>query len=181
MTGKKIYKGLISLPIDLIISPIGLGYYFYGRFALSKTFIADSNCNNCQLCENECPVNAIIQKNCRPFWTNKCESCMQCMNRCPQKAIQTPHLFVLIIWWLVFSAIPLWIAKWLAHDAIFFSQNFDLIFYLIIAITGLPIVFFTYRILHFLMKYRFFNWLINYTSLTRFKFWRRYFTPQKYL
>ncbi|MBT6763952.1 MAG: hypothetical protein HOA90_05405, partial [Prolixibacteraceae bacterium] len=181
LSGKKIYRGLISLPIDLLISPIGLAYYFYGRFVLSKAFIADSNCNNCRICENECPLNAIIQKYGRPFWTNKCESCMHCMNRCPQKAIQTPHLFVLIIWWLVFSAVPLWIARWLAHDANFFAQNFDLIFYLAMAITGLPIVFFSYRILHFLMKFRFINWLITFTSLTRFNFWRSYFAPKRYL
>jgi len=103
------------------------------------------------------------------------------MNSCPKQAIQTPHLFVLIIWWFVFSAIPLWIARWLANDVNFFSQNFDLIFYLAMAITGLPIVFFTYRILHFLLKFRFFNKLISFTSLTKFKFWRRYFAPKKYL
>ena len=71
LCGDKIFKGLISLPIDLLISPISIGYFFYGRFALSKTFVADSQCNNCGLCEKECPVNAIIQKNGRPFWTSK--------------------------------------------------------------------------------------------------------------
>lgn len=181
ISGKNVYKGLISLPIDLIISPISIAYYFFGRFALAKTFIADSKCNNCKLCEKECPVKAILMKRSRPFWTRKCESCMHCMNVCPQRAIQTPHLFVVVLWWLIFSVIPMFIIKELVKTNSVFSDYFNLIFNVFILISGLPIVFFSYRILHFLMQFRFFSWLITFTSLTKFKFWRRYFAPKKYL
>ncbi len=178
LAGEKVYKGLLSLPVDIIISPISFGYYFYGRFALAKTFIADSHCNSCGLCEKECPVNAIKMKNNRPFWTRKCESCMHCMNSCPKRAIQTPHLFVVIIWWLIFSVIPLFITKEIVNYYHPISDYFNLVSDIILLITGLPIVFFSYRILHFLLKFRFFSWLINYTSLTRLRFWRRYFAPK---
>ncbi len=181
LSGQNVYKGLISLPVDLLISPISIAYYFFGRFTLAKTFVADNNCNNCGLCEKECPVKAISIKNNRPFWTHKCESCMHCMNSCPQRSIQTPHLFVVIIWWLVFSVIPMFIMKELVKNSPVFSEYFNLIFNIVVLITGLPIIFFSYRILHFLIKLRFFNWLITYTSLTKFKFWRRYFAPKKYL
>jgi ferredoxin len=181
LTGGKIYKGLLSLPVDLLISPISIAYIFFGRFALSKTFIADYNCNNCQLCVKECPVNAIIMKNERPFWTRKCESCMHCMNRCPQKAIQTPHLFVLIIWWLVFSVVPLFVLKQLTSTYQAFSDYSNLIFYTLIISTGLPIIFFSYRTFHFLMRFRFFGRFYTMSSLTHFKFWRRYFAPNRYL
>ena len=180
LSGKNVYKGLISLPIDLLISPIGFAYYFFGRFALAKTFIAGYTCNGCALCEKECPVKAIRMKKSRPFWTRKCESCMHCMNSCPKRAIQTPHLFVVILWWLVFSVIPLIMMKELVKTSPVFSEYFNLIFNAFILITGLPIIFFSYRILHFLMKFRFFSWLITFTSLTRFKFWRRYFAPKKH-
>lgn len=181
LNGKKTYKGWLSFPIDILISPVSIAYYFYGRFGLSKTFVAGTNCNGCKLCEKECPVSAIQMKNNRPFWTRKCESCMHCMNSCPQRAIQTPHLFVVVIWWIVFSVIPILILKDLVNDFEIISNNFDLFFNAIVLITGLPIIFFSYQILHFLMKFRFFNWLITYTSLTKLKFWRRYFAPKKYI
>lgn len=178
LSGGKVYKGLISLPIDLLLSPIAVVYYFYGRFTLSKTFIADSNCNSCGLCEKECPISAIKMKNARPFWTWKCESCMHCMNVCPQKAIQTPHLFTLVLWWLVFSLIPILLTKLIASPDSYVEQHFELFADIFGAITALPIIFFSYQILHFLMRFRFFSWLVEYTSLTRFKFWRRYKAPK---
>ncbi|MDB4584485.1 EFR1 family ferrodoxin [Draconibacterium sp.] len=192
LKGEKTYKGWLSLPIDLLISPISIAYYFFGRFALAKTFVAGINCNNCGLCEKECPVKAIKMKNKVPFWTKKCESCMHCMNICPQRAIQTPHLFTVILWWLAFSVIPIFLLKFFlviirkmsremtAFES-FISNHFDLFIWILMFVTGIPVIFFSYRILHFLMRFRFFNWLITYTSLTRFKFWRRYFAPKKYL
>lgn len=181
LNGKKIFKGLLSLPIDLLISPVSVAYILFGRFALAKTFVADYNCNGCQICEKECPVHAIIIKNDRPFWTQKCESCMHCMNRCPKKAIQTPHLFVLIIWWLVFSIVPLFVLQQLSSAYQPLANYSDLIFYSLIITTGFPIIFFSYRIFHFLMRFKLFGRLYTFTSLTQLKFWRRYFAPKKYL
>lgn len=178
ISGKKVYKGLLSLPLDLLISPISVGYYFFGRFILAKTFVAESNCNSCKLCEKECPTNAIKIKINRPFWTYKCESCMHCMNICPQKAIQTPHLFVVLLWWLIFSIIPVMLVKIIAKPDSFVTLHYDFFVWIYMIIVGLPIIFFSYRILHFLMRFRFFNWLITFTSLTKFKFWRRYFAPK---
>ncbi len=179
--GKNVYKGLLSLPIDLLISPVSLAYYFLGRFVLAKTFIAGNSCNGCSVCEKECPVHAIEMKNGRPFWTFKCESCMHCMNRCPKRAIQTPHLFVVLLWWLVFGVLPLFIVKNILGVTTGDTSLYNLLFDAITIVTAFPVIFFSYRILHFLMKFRFFNRLITFTSLTKFKFWRRYFAPEKFL
>jgi hypothetical protein len=46
LSGKKVYRGLLSIPLDLLISPIALGYWLGGRFFLSKTFIAASVSGN---------------------------------------------------------------------------------------------------------------------------------------
>ncbi|MBN1822523.1 MAG: EFR1 family ferrodoxin [Prolixibacteraceae bacterium] len=180
-SGKKVYRGLFDLPLDLVVSPVSLGYFFYGRFALGKTFIANHKCNSCGLCIKQCPVGAIGFKQGRPFWSSKCESCMQCMNSCPKRAIETAHLLTALLWWLVFSLIPVTITSYLAHDGNFFSQHYTLIVWIIIFTFGLPVIFRGYKIFHFLMKYKFFSSLIVYTSLTRFKFWRRYYAPKKYL
>lgn len=176
-SGKKIFRGLLSLPLDLLISPVAAGYYFYGRFALAKTFIADCRCDGCRICEKQCPVHAIQIKSNRPFWTQKCESCMHCMNVCPKHAIQTPHLFVAIMWWLVFSVIPFFIISHLAEESSFLDNHFHFFLWIFILITGLPILFFSYQILHFLLRFRFFSRFITFTSLTKFKFWRRYYAP----
>jgi ferredoxin len=181
LSGKRIYKGLLTLPIDILISPISVGYYFIGRFALAKTFVAGLNCNNCGLCIKECPVKAISLKNNSPFWSRKCESCMHCMNNCPKRAIHTPHLFVVIVWWLAFSIIPFYVTLTLGRRIPFIDSHFELFVDVFLILTGFPVIFFSYRTFHFLMRYRFFNWLMTYTSLTKFKFWRRYMAPQKYL
>ncbi len=182
LSRKRVYRGLLELPIDLAISPIALGYYFYGRFGIAKTFFASYDCNNCGLCIKNCPVNAIELVDNRPFWSFSCESCMQCMNSCPQRAIETAHSYTFLIWWLVFSQLPYLLIKLLAKydlvNDLWISSHSNLIFYLIITVFGLIVVFFGYRVLHFLLKYRFFNFLITYTSLTKYKFWRRYKAPE---
>lgn len=100
-SGKKIYRGLFSIPVDLLISPISAGYYLAGRFFLSKTFIANYNCNNCGQCIRECPTESILLVRNRPYWKLTCESCMRCMNNCPQRAIESAHgmatLFIILI------------------------------------------------------------------------------------
>jgi hypothetical protein len=56
---------------------------------------------------------------------------MHCMNRCPRKSIQTPHLFVAVIWWLVFFVIPLFILKELLQlnpdETRFYNLIFDVV------------------------------------------------------
>ena len=89
--GKKVYRGLYSIPVNLLISPVALGYYVGGEFFLSKTFIANYNCNNCGQCIKECPTSSIKMVGNRPYWKLTCESCMRCLNRCPQRAIEAAH------------------------------------------------------------------------------------------
>ncbi len=181
LTGGRKYKGLLSLPMDILVSPVSFLYFFFGRFFLAKSFVAALNCNNCGKCISECPLKAIEWKQNRPFWTRKCESCLHCMNICPQHAIQTPHLFIIPLWWVVMFVIPVSIARYLSTPGDFISRHFDLFIWIIMFITAFPVIFYTYRTLHYLMKFRFFRWLVTYTSLTKFKFWRRYFAPKKFL
>lgn len=177
MAGKKVHRGLYDLPIDLLISPIALGYYFYGRYILSKTFIATNACNQCRICEKECPVNAISLKNGQPYWSYNCESCMHCMNACPQRAIETPHAYMAIIWWVAFSLVPIFVYKFISTAALNSNYIGDLLYSLLQFLFGGLIVFGAYKVLHTLMKLKLFNKFIAFTSLTRYKFWRRYKGP----
>jgi ferredoxin len=178
ISGRTVLNGLLWLPIDIVLIPISLLYYLFGRFALAKTFIASYKCNNCGLCIKQCPVGAITDKSGRPFWTFKCESCMKCMNSCPERAIQTPHSFTILLFWAAFSFFPTMLFRLLFElDAItpkFYSDYYSILNNTSKIAVGFLVLFFGYNLLHQLLRVRIFNKLITFTSLTHYKFWRRY-------
>ncbi len=178
MAGKKVYKGLISLPFDLAVMPIAVVYYFIGRYMLAKTFMASDKCNHCGLCIKECPVNAIQEINGINYWSFSCESCMKCMNSCPHRAIETAHGFTFAVWWLMLSFLSVKLTNYLLdwmlikkHPDIFHPTLVENV--VSISVSFLT-VYFAYKLLHFLLRYKIFNRIFTYTSFTKFRFWRRY-------
>jgi ferredoxin len=178
LAGKKDFRALLDLIQDVLITPISFLYYFFGRYMLAKTFIASSKCNTCLQCIEECPVQAIRLVDNRPYWSHKCESCMHCMNLCPRQAIETAHGFITGVFILVNSVILLHIYK-IANvsqtvaDIIKIpggSYIIDLFEMLILML----VLFAAYRLVHYLMRFKFFDRLVVYTSLTKLKFWKRY-------
>ena len=162
---------------DIIMSPVSVAYYCIGRFCFSKTFYASKDCNNCDICINSCPVKAIVKVDNRPFWTYNCESCMKCMGICPQKAIETGHgyFFVFILAFYV-----VFIGAFYRYFGMYFFEIEN--FVLKIAVEGavlLSLFALWYRIVHFLLRFRFFERLIVYTSLTKYKFWGRRYNATK--
>ena len=181
LTGKKVTPAFWWLPIDLALLPISAGYYIYGRFVLSKTFIATNSCNNCGLCIEKCPVKAIKLVNDKPYWLHKCESCMQCMNNCPTRAIETPHGYTSVLWWFNFGILPVLIANMISSISNYKGTKFEIIYNAIFIFLSILIIFGSYNILHKLMNVRYINTIIKYTSLTSYSFWRRYKAPKKFL
>ncbi|MCL2792820.1 MAG: 4Fe-4S binding protein [Spirochaetaceae bacterium] len=45
-------------------------------------------CTNCGVCDSECPVDAIIEKNGKRFINDACTSCGICADTCPVDAIE---------------------------------------------------------------------------------------------
>jgi ferredoxin len=177
-SGKRDYRALFDLIQDLLISPVSIGYYFVGRFFFAKTFIASRDCNLCGICIKSCPLQAIKEIDKRPFWTYSCESCMKCMNACPERAIQTAHGFIIGFSFLVFTFgleyfFRFTIDKLASAGTIPLLENSDFRF-TIGSFLAIPVLFASYRIVHYLMRFSFFERLIIYTSLTSYKFWRRY-------
>jgi ferredoxin len=172
LEGGKDFRSLREIIQDVLISPISLAYFFAGRFFIAKTYYASTACNNCGLCIKQCPVKAIKMVDDRPFWTFNCESCMHCMSYCPHRAIETAHgaiaVFMILFSAIVWSAIEITFGKTLHLDNWF--VNFVLQSGLMLGLLAV-----WYRILHFLLRYKWFNKLITFTSLTFYKFWgRRY-------
>ncbi len=176
------YKALLSTPFDLLVTPIAIGYYFIGRFFLAKTLVATDACNHCGICIKQCPVKAIKKINERPYWTYKCESCMRCINTCPQRAIETAHGFSGLMFYIGFAIIiPLLYTFWKSLN-IGFTTSSSYISGQIIGIMEwfifILIVFLSYFILHYFLRFKFINRIVAYTSLSKYKFWRRYHSPK---
>ncbi len=175
LSGEHIYRGLRSLPADILVSPVALGYYVAGRFFLSKTFIATDKCNNCGICIRDCPTGSIRFVNNRPYWSLTCESCMRCLNNCPPKAIETPHGAALAFWFIfsfINSQVILLIIDLINPDpeALWWKLSIK-----IVSVTCLILVTtLLYGILHYALSVRPARLLLKYTSLTAFPFWRRY-------
>lgn len=168
LSGKKVYISLHEFIFDIIVAPISIGYYIAGRFIFAKTFYASGDCNNCDVCVKNCPVKAIIKIDNRPFWTFKCESCMRCMSNCPKRSIETAHGFI-ISFFLFSSALTGLFFYY--FNRMFFIIPEGIIRYVIETAIFLLMLGISYRIVHYLMRYRFFERLMVYTSLTKYKFW----------
>lgn len=178
LKGGSRFKAFWSLPFDLLVAPIALGYYFVGRFFLAKTLVATSRCDACKLCVKNCPVEAIQWKRGRPFWTWRCESCMRCANICPERAIETAHSFTAFVIYLsvVIGSLllnKLYLTELLSAD---FKMTFlsELFWDILVSALMIILIFGSYRVLHYFMGFKYFSKFIEFTSLSRLIWWRRY-------
>lgn len=174
-SGDKVWRGLFSLPVDLLITPVAFGYYFGGRFFLSKTFIANDKCNNCGICIKECPTESIILVRNRPYWKLTCESCMRCLNHCPRKAIEAAHGMAAIII-IVIGSINTWLTVFLTGESGIQTDLWwwKLLSFLIWVGLTIGVSASLYLIMHLAMGLKAVRLLVRYTSLTTLPFWRRY-------
>ncbi len=183
LKGKRVYRALYDIVQDAIISPITVLYLLMGRFFFSKSYFASRECNQCMLCLNECPVKAISVVDGRMYWSTKCESCMHCMNICPKQAIETPHGFLVAFFYFFSITISAGIAFLITNfDA---GKNFswmknDIVKFIITSAVILPFYFMTYRIIHYLMRFRVIERIMTLTSLTHLKYWGRYKASKKF-
>jgi Pyruvate/2-oxoacid:ferredoxin oxidoreductase delta subunit len=172
LSGKQIFVHPVEFLVDLLVAPVSMAYYLAGRFFFAKTFYASGDCNNCDICIKNCPVKAIIKIDNRPYWTFRCESCMHCMSQCPKRSIETAHGFMLSFF-LVLSVLTALFFKY--FDALFFTIPNGFIRFIVENSLYLGCIWIFYRINHYLMRFRFFERLMVYTSMTKYKFWgKRY-------
>lgn len=174
VNGKKVFKGFWTLPLDLALIPVSIGYLIVGRPLLGKFQFASLKCTMCGLCQKSCPADALKVHDHRMYWTFSCESCMRCMNFCPQQAIEYPHLFIV----LVIAAMTY------MHDLVFGMHRYFPSAALLkneLALTAIKfslyyvLFFILYWIFFMLIRFKPFNMFFTYTSLT--KYFRRYRAP----
>lgn len=178
MEGKKHLRVLREALPDLAVSPISVAYYFVGRFLFAKTYFASSSCNRCSLCVDSCPVHAIKKVDGRPYWTFRCESCMKCMSNCPKCAIETAHGSIAIISILFTSVITVFIYGF--FDLYVYNLQNKWIEFILESVLFLAVLAVWYRLIHFLMRFRWIEKLVVYTSLTKYRFWGKRYKAQEY-
>jgi ferredoxin len=175
--GNRSFKALHEIVQDVLIAPVSFGYYFVGRFILAKTYYASGDCDNCMVCIKGCPVRAIKLVDNRPFWTFNCESCMKCMGNCPKKAIETAHGFIAGVTILWSYGIMVLVYQLLEQYTGTFGNG--ILKFLLETAVYIAILAISYRIVHYLMRFRIFERLMVFTSLTKMKWWgRRYKAPR---
>jgi NAD-dependent dihydropyrimidine dehydrogenase PreA subunit len=127
--------------------PFSLLYGIFGRVAMGKLYVADSDCNACGLCVRGCPTRAVrlrrtvpargLSPKPKPRWGWNCEGCQRCINICPRNAIQTSwarlvaefiHMLVpipFLIWrlgahpWIPVRPVVLEVLFWLGAYVVF--------------------------------------------------------------
>lgn len=171
--GGRDLNSLKDIVQDLIIAPVSIGYYVIGRFLLSKTLIASRDCNSCNICIEKCPVSAIKEVDSRPYWTWKCESCMRCMNICPQRSIEAAHGFV-VIFIVLFNILFI---KGL-DNLMVYSGASGIVKTVLNNFLFIAGMFGGYAVLHRLMRFNWIERLVTGTSISRFRFWKRYKAPK---
>jgi len=184
LDGRRDLRALFDLPQDLLLGPIALGYYLVGRYFFAKSFIASAACDGCGTCVKQCPVQAVGLVAGRPFWSHRCESCMRCMNHCPKRAVETAHgfvagflfLFYAAMWALIYPAVRP-VASALSDAAVVAP----LARFVLETALMLVALFLSYRLLHCGLRFRVIERLTVLTSLTHFRFWRRYRPPKEFV
>ena len=164
-----------------LLSLISIGYLFVGRFFLAKLFFANSHCNGCGVCAQNCSFGAIKmlgKKNPKPFWKYSCEICMRCGALCPQNAIEVGQSWGAILYFLIAIPVSLYILSTLdSYIPGITDLKGSWIGYVLKMLCFYPAIFISYAIFHLLLRIPAINWLFTHTTMTHFSFWGRYHEP----
>jgi hypothetical protein len=117
----------------------------------------------------------------RHYWSYTCESCMHCMNICPRQAIETAHGYIIGLLILLGTVIQSLLYKtflqlninWFS-EKIWYGKYAQFIFNMLLTFFALLV---SYRLIHYLRRFKLIDLIITYTSLTKYKFWGRYKPP----
>jgi ferredoxin len=172
-------NNLYEIIWGLLLLPISLGYLLFGRFFLAKLFFANTHCNGCGICAENCLFGAISMRgkqNPRPFWKYNCESCMRCAAFCPKNAIEAGHSWAIILYYISAIPVSIYLFNWL-------DNYIPGIWQFEVGLTGeilsvfyfYPSIFISYFIFHLFLKIPFVNKLFTYTTFTHI--WGRYREP----
>jgi ferredoxin len=182
LTGERQFPmgSIVQLLFGLILLPISIGYLLLGRFFLAKLFFANSDCNSCGICVDNCPNRAVRMwgmNNPRPYWTFSCESCMRCMGYCPKKAIEAGHSLGLLLYFVTSIPVGVFLLNVLGRSLPGVAHlSHTWVNWLIQYPYFLLSMYFCYLLVTLLIRIPFINKIFTWTTFTRI--WRRYHEPE---
>jgi len=105
---------------------------------------------------------------------------MRCINTCPERAIETSHVYLIGILCLLNMGIMTWF--WQGVGRFISVPEDDGWAQGAVTLTGWVLTFvvmvLSYRVFHYLLRIPVIRRFFYFTSLTRFRFWRRYRAPK---
>ncbi len=169
-----------ELLFGILLLPISFMYIILARFALSKVFFANFNCDGCSICAKNCPCQAIKMvgnNSSRPFWTYHCESCMRCMAICPKRAIEASHPWFIFVQFCTVIPVSSIFISWMNRlqfassflNSSLFKGALDFLFVYFV-------IFSSYYLFYFLTGFKWINWIMTKTTPTFY--FRRYRNPR---
>ena len=76
----------------------------FAKLLYSKTFRADSKCNNCGICIKKRPINNISERNNGKIkWDSKCLLCATCELSCPKDAIHSAFDWIIFAPFMIYN------------------------------------------------------------------------------
>ena len=178
INGKKVFFSLNNLYEffwAFVLLPISILYLLVGRFFLAKLFFANSRCDSCGACAENCPISAIQIIKGRPYWKYNCESCMRCAAICPKNAVEAGHSLGVILYFICSIPISTWLFSLPGGTLVSLDFHGSITGQIINTLYFYPAVFFTYFIFTKLIRIKIVNKFFTYTTFTHI--WGRYFLP----
>ncbi|HCC07691.1 MAG TPA: (4Fe-4S)-binding protein [Clostridiales bacterium] len=178
LSGKKVYRGFVSLLIGLVLMPLSLAYLLTGKFFLPKMLFSSHKCTGCGLCAKSCPVGAIKmlgENKKRPYWKSSCESCMRCTAFCPNNAIEAHHIILIFAMFIGLTGEIFNIIYKILETIITISYLNYVVSIVAQVFMALGFTYITHYLLFILNRNKLINKFFTYTSFTHYM--KRYKEP----
>lgn len=182
VSGKRHIIGLrnvLEFVFGTLLLPVSCLYIIFGRLFFAKLQFANTKCNSCAICAENCPHGAILMKGRqgfeKPYWTFNCESCGRCLSYCPQKAVETGHSMGVLIWYATSLTTSFFLLDRVLSPELASLLNNRIISFIIYYALFILTVFACYHALYYLLKVPLINKFFALTSGTHW--WTRYHEP----
>ena len=177
LTGNNVYEIIFGT----LLLPVSVAYLILGKFFLAKLFFANTSCDGCSICAQNCPVGAIAMRGKErriPYWRYNCESCMRCAAYCPHNAIEAGHSWGVLLYFITAFPFSVYLLSMLGLDPASIAQvDGSLVGNILNLLYFYPALFISYYIFSLLIRIPFFNYLFTHTTMTHVSFWGRYKEP----
>ena len=103
---------------------------------------------------------------------------MHCMGHCPKNAVETAHGFIIGV--MILNSTLLLGLFYKYFEIFFYKIENAKVKFVVETLLFLSILAMCYRVIHYCMRFKIFERVMVYASLTKYKFWGRPYKALKY-